>query len=422
MSPSADIAGPRPEVGRSPLLVIFVTVFINLVGFGIIIPLVPFYAQDFGASKFQVGLLFASYSLMQFLFAPLWGRISDRVGRRPILIFCLFGTGISFTIFGLAGSLAVLFIGRIAAGMFGAVISTAHAFIADVTPPEKRAQGMGLLGAAFGLGFIFGPFIGGVMADLWGYSAPAFFAAALALANMLLAWFVLPESYPPEAREANESIREPGPTLSIWKFREALGRPAVGPLLLLYFLISFAMANMESTYALLTEEIFGWGVRENGLIFGYFGIVIAFVQGVLIRPLARRFGEHLLVVWGALLLIPSLGLLPFSPGLAVLLILSGVMALGSGINTPSLTSLISKGVHPDEQGGIMGITQSLGSLARVVGPLWGGFTFGALGFHAPYWTAALLMAGATVLAVNILKLNRRGTPPASGGPVEEGAR
>ncbi len=403
-------AAETGRIGRSPLFVILLTAFINLVGFGIIIPLIPFYAQDFGASKFEVGLLFASYSLMQFIFAPIWGRISDRVGRRPILLICLFGTALSFVVFGLADSLAFLFIGRILAGFFGAVISTVHAFIADVTAPEDRAHGMGLVGAAFGLGFIFGPFIGGVMADLWGYAAPAYFAALLALGNMILAWFVLPESYPASAREQAKPTERGGLRTSLRQLGQALTRPKVGGLLILYFIISFAMANMETTYALLTEELWGWGAKENGLIFGYIGVVIVLTQGLAIRPLARRFGEDRLVISGILLLIPSLGLLPFSPGLAVLMILSGVMAFGSGINTPSLTSLISRGGSAAEQGEIMGITQSLGGLARVVGPLWGGFTFGVIGFSAPYWTAAILMAGAGLLAMLIL---RRRSDPAS---------
>ncbi|MFC1627894.1 MFS transporter [Gemmatimonadota bacterium] len=410
MDPSAPETTGDQKVKRSPLFVILLTVFINLVGFGIIIPLIPFYAQDFGASKFEVGLLFASYSLMQFLFAPLWGRISDRIGRRPILLISLFGTSLSFVVFGLANSLLVLFIGRIMAGFFGAVISTAHAFIADVTEPQDRAHGMGLVGAAFGLGFIFGPFIGGVMADLWGYAAPAYFAAALALVNMILAWFVLPESYPASARKKRDPA-DSGLGTSLRKLREALVRPYVGGILLIYFIVSFAMANMETTYALLTEELWGWGAKENGLIFGYIGLMIVFTQGFAIRPLARRFGEERLVIAGSILLIPSLGLMPFSPGLAVLMILSGVMAIGSGINTPSLNSLISRSVSPEEQGGIMGITQSLGGLARVIGPIWGGFTFSLIGHSAPYWTAAILMGGACLLAVQVFR--KRSPPPPS---------
>lgn len=411
LDPSAPESTGDHTVKRSPLFVILLTVFINLVGFGIIIPLIPFYAQDFGASKFEVGLLFASYSLMQFLFAPLWGRISDRIGRRPILLISLFGTSLSFVVFGLANSLVVLFVGRIMAGFFGAVISTAHAFIADVTEPKDRAHGMGLVGAAFGLGFIFGPFIGGVMADLWGYAAPAYFAAVLAFMNMILAWFVLPESYPASARTERDPADRGGLGTSMRQVRDALVKPHVGGILFLYFIVSFAMANMETTYALLTEELWGWGAKENGLIFGYIGLMIVFTQGFAIRPLARRFGEERLVIAGIVLLIPSLGLMPFSPGLAILMILSGIMAFGSGINTPSLNSLISRSVTPEEQGGIMGITQSLGGLARVVGPLWGGFTFSLIGHSAPYWTAAILMGGAFLLAMRVFR-KRSSHPPA----------
>lgn len=391
VSPPPPAGGSR-SVGRSPLLVIFTTVFIDLLGFGIIIPILPFYAQTFGASDFQVTSLFASYSLAQFLFAPLWGRISDAVGRRPIILMSLLGSAVSFTVFGLAHTLFLLYLGRIMAGTFGASVTTAYAFIADVTTKEDRARGMGLVGAAFGMGFIFGPFIGGVLAGLWGYQGPAFFAAGLALANFTLAWFRLPESYPREKRQSGGPRRGIVRTLSLVRLWEALRHPEVGALLFLFFLVTFAMANMEATYALLTERLFGWGARENGYVFGFIGIVIVITQGALIRPLAARFGEHRLVVYGTALLVPSLGLLPFSPGLAALLLLSGLMAFGSGINSPSLSSLISQGVREDEQGGIMGASQGLGSLARVVGPLWGGFTFQQSGPAGPYLTAAFLMA------------------------------
>jgi len=396
---------------RSPLFVVMTTVFIDLVGFSIIIPILPFYARDFGASEFIIGLLFASYSLMQFFFSPVWGRVSDRIGRRPVLLLCLAGTAVAFLLFGLAKSLVLLFAGRILAGLFGGVITTAYAYIADVTGPQERAGGMGLVGAAFGLGFILGPFIGGLMAEAWGYAAPAFFAAALALANTILALFVLPETWPPEARRRARAGKSSGGLFGSRRLLAALRLPEVGILLFLHFLITFALANMESTYALLTAHLFGWGAGANGLVFGYFGIIMVIMQGVLIRPLARRFGERRLVISGTALLVPALGLLPFSPGVAVLLLISGVMAVGSGLTIPSLSSLISRGVGPSEQGGIMGVNQSLGSLARVLGPLWGGFTFGALSPSSPYWTAALLMAGAALLARYLL----RETNPAPAG-------
>ena len=405
MADRGSVAGQPPmRVGRSPLLVIFVTVFIDLLGFGIILPMLPFYAQDFGASDTLIGLLFASYSLMQFLFSPVWGRISDAVGRRPILLMSLLGTAVSFTIFGFAGTLIVLFVGRILAGIFGAVITTAFAFIADVTTPENRAKGMGLVGAAFGLGFIFGPFIGGIVADAWGLAAPAFVAGGLALANALLAWFTLPESLPREKRNGTSDpahrIRR---TLSLARFIEALRHPAVGALLLLYFLTTLAFANMEATYALLTDVQYGWGPRQNGYAFGLIGIVMVVVQGWLIRPLSDRFGEHRLVVAGTFMLVPGLGLMPFAPTVGLFVLMSGLLAVGSGLVNPSLNSLISKGVSEAEQGGIMGITQGLGSLARVIGPVWGGYTFGRIGPSAPYWTAGIMMSFCFVTAV-VLRL------------------
>jgi DHA1 family tetracycline resistance protein-like MFS transporter len=396
-------AADGQEVGRSPLLVIFITVFIDLLGFGIILPMLPFYAQDFGATGTMVGLLFASYSLMQFLFAPVWGRVSDALGRRPILLISLLGTAISFTIFGLARTLLVLFIGRIAAGIFGAVITTAFAFIADVTTPENRARGMGLVGAAFGLGFIFGPPLGGLVANAFGLAAPAFLAAALALANFVLAWFVLPESYPRERRIRSDLKTNIRQTFRFERFWEALHHPEVGALLFLQFLLTLAFANMEATYALLTQWLYDWGSLESGYAFLYIGLIIVVVQGGMIRPLTRRFGEHKLMVAGSILVVPGLGLLPFSPGLAAFLLLSGALALGSGLYNPSLNSLISKGVGPDEQGGIMGINMSLASLARVLGPVWGGFTFERIGPSAPYWTGAIMMLVCVGIALTLLR-------------------
>jgi multidrug resistance protein len=236
---------------KSPLVVLFVTVFIDLIGFGIVLPLLPFYAEHFGANALLVGLLSTCFSLMQLLFAPVWGRLSDRVGRRPVILAGLLGSSISYFTFALAQSLPILFLSRILAGIAGANISTAQAYIADSTQPENRAKGMGLIGAAYGLGFTVGPAIGGILSQ-YGYAVPAFFASALALGNFAAAWWLLPES-----RNPSQQIRQSESGLNWQRLKTGLQHPELGIFLLLFFISTFAFANLEATFALMTSRRFG---------------------------------------------------------------------------------------------------------------------------------------------------------------------
>ncbi|MET0626338.1 MAG: MFS transporter [Pyrinomonadaceae bacterium] len=353
---------------RSPLLVIFVTVFIDLVGFGIVIPVLPFYVEgtQFGASPRAVGLLFASYSAMQLIFSPILGRLSDRYGRRPVLFFSLLGTSLGFFVMGFATTLWMLFAGRIIDGITGGNISTAQAYIADVTTEENRAKGMGLIGAAFGLGFIFGPALGGILSR-WGVHVPFIFAGALALANAVLLYFVLPETVGPghPARESAANGR--------WaQLARALGRPSLAFVLAVYFLFVTAFSVMTSSFGLFTLYRFGFDAHDTGWIFAFVGVVGAVVQGGLIGRLVKAFGEPPLVIAGALMFAASLAFIPLTgpgTGTAALLSLGALFALGNGLATPSLTSLASKSAGAGEQGGVLGVTQSVASLARVVGPL-----------------------------------------------------
>ncbi|HYG82096.1 MAG TPA: MFS transporter [Pyrinomonadaceae bacterium] len=354
---------------RSPLLVIFVTVFIDLVGFGIVIPVLPFYVEGtkFDASPSTVGLLFASYSVMQLVFTPVLGRLSDRYGRRPVLLISLIGTGVGFLILGFATTLWMLFAGRIIDGISGGNISTAQAYIADVTTPQERAKGMGIIGAAFGLGFIFGPAIGGVLSR-WGVHVPFLFAAGLAFANAALLYFTLPETVTPD-HPARVSAAGRGR----WsQLARALKQSRLALILVIYFLFVTAFSIMTTTFGLFTMYRFGYDAHDTGWLFVFVGVIGAALQGGLIGRLVRRFGETPLVVAGALLFSASLFFMPLlgpQTGLATLLLVGAAFAVGNGLATPALTGLASKGAGRGEQGGVLGVTQSVASLSRTVGPL-----------------------------------------------------
>jgi multidrug resistance protein len=386
-----------------PLIIVFVTVFIDLLGFGIIIPLLPFYAETFGATAFTVGLLATSFSLMQFIFAPIWGRLSDRVGRRPIILLGLLGSCLSYFAFGMASTLTSLFAARIFAGIAGANIPTAQAVVADLTTPENRAKGMGMVGAAFGLGFIFGPAIGGFLSR-YGYSVPAFFASGLSLVNFIAAWFLLPETLKPEHRAIERVGR-------LDALRSALARPHLPLLLVIGFLVVAAFSAFESTFALFAERSYGFGASSIGYVFAFVGIVLVIVQGFLVGKVVKRIGEHHIVP--ASLAIVAIGLLmiPATQSVAALLVANGVMAVGMGFNNPSLMSLVSRYSAAEDQGGVMGLTQSLNSLARIVGPLWGGFAFDRLGIGMPYITSAAVMGIAAALSIHALWRSQMSTEP-----------
>lgn len=374
----------------SPLAVIFVTVFIDLLGFGIIIPLLPFYAESFGASAFTIGLLGTSFSLMQFLFAPIWGRWSDRVGRKPIILVGLMGSCLSYLVLALAGSLSIVFLARIIGGVAGANIPTAQAYIADVTTEENRAKGMGMVGAAFGLGFIFGPAIGGVLSH-FSPETPMWFASALCLANFIAAWLLLPES-----RAASESTKALG---RMDAFRHALTHPTLVILLALYFLVPLAFSWFEATFALFSEAKFGYTAATIGFVFTFIGVVLSIVQGVLVGKVVKRIGERRLIPLAIISIALGIGLLPFVWNVATLLGALGLLAVGMGFNSPATTSMTSKLSSVDDQGGTLGLAASLGSLGRVVGPAIGGFLYDIYGPRTPYVTAAVLMVMTSMVAL-----------------------
>jgi MFS transporter, DHA1 family, tetracycline resistance protein len=374
----------------SPLVIIFVTVFIDLLGFGIIIPLLPFYAQEYGANAFTIGLLGTVFSLMQFLVAPLFGRWSDRIGRRPIILVGLVASAIAYVALALADSLALIFAARIVGGIAGGNIPTAQAYIADITTHENRAKGMGLVGAAFGLGFIIGPALGGVLTR-FGTATPMWCAAALCFANFIAAVFFLPESR--QGDRARVSVGR------LALLQRARGHRGLVPLLVVFFLISSAFSGFEATFALFAERRFAFNAETIGYVFAFIGLILAVVNGILVGRVVPILGERRLVPLAIVLIATSLLLLPAAQSVPALFVVCGTLAVGMGFNNPSLTSAVSRLSDPADQGGMLGLAQSLAALGRVVGPAWGGFLFDRVSMTTPYFSAGAVMTLALVLAV-----------------------
>ena len=351
---------------RSPQTLIFGTVFLDLVGFGIVIPVLPLYAERFGASPFVVGCLLGIYSAMQCFFAPILGRLSDRIGRRPVLLVSVIGTSAGFLLMGLANSLWLLFLARVIDGVTGGNISTAQAYIADITPSEQRSRGMGLIGAAFGLGFIFGPAIGGILSRV-SLAAPFLFAACLAAANALAIYWFLPESLPAHRRNQAQA-RVPLSTLV-----EPTRQRPLRIILLAYFFTTVAFSLLTATYALFAERRFGYTAAQIGYVFAGQGLLGAIIQGGLMGWLVKELREKKLAVVGTITLAVSLFLLPRSTTTAFLLLVTTGMAIGHSLVLAPLSGLASKSVNEASQGQVLGMMQSAASVARIVGPVLGGW-------------------------------------------------
>jgi DHA1 family tetracycline resistance protein-like MFS transporter len=381
------------------MAILFLIVFIDLVGFGIVIPLLPYYALHFHATPLEVTTMMACYSFAQFFASPFWGRLSDRVGRKPVLLVSLTCSALSYIWMGFAGSLWVLFAARLLAGAGAGNISAAQAYITDSTTEDKRAKGMGMIGAAFGLGFTVGPAIGGMLAGANPTAAslayPAFAAALLSAIALVLAAVLLKESLAPEHRS---TAARPG---RLAMAKAAFARPGLRHLIILFFLTTTAFAGLEATFALWANSVFGWGPLQVGYIFFFIGVVLVVVQGGLIGRLTKRFGEARLVVAGATLLTIGLIALPFSGGIAAVLIVMALLALGLGMLNPAVTSLVSREAGTTERGGILGVNQSGQSLARILGPLIAGLVYSVAGSAAPYYIGAMIMAGVVAMAAKL---------------------
>lgn len=382
---------------------LFLIVFVDLVGFGVIIPLLPFYGEHFHASPATVGVLMATYSLAQLLTAPMWGSLSDRIGRRPVLAASLLGLTASYLLLAGADALWMLFAARALGGAMAGNIAAAFAYAADVTTPANRAKGMGMVGAAFGLGFIFGPAIGGALAGHdpanADYATAALAAAGLSGLATLLSVALLKESLPKAARRAHAKLARAS---RLELLRNALKRPGVGRLILIAFLSTFVFAGMETVFAMWSRREYGWGPEQNGYLFAFVGFVSAGVQGGLIGRLAHRLGEPRLVIAGAVCLAAGMLAIPFAESLVMLLPAMLSVALGFSLMTPSLNSLVSRAVSSGVQGGTMGVTRSVTTLARVLGPGFAGLLFEFLGRDWPFWVGALIMLGVTAVAAGIV--------------------
>ena len=397
----------------TPLIIIFVTIFIDLIGFGMVIPILPFYASSdqFKATPFEIGLLFSVYSWMQFVFSPILGRLSDRYGRKPILFISLLGSAVGYFVIGFANTLLLVFIGRIIGGITGGNISTAQAYIADVTTKENRAKGMGLFGAAFGLGFILGPALAGILSK-YGVHVPFYFAAALSLANAVALYFILPESIRPGARIAHEERKG-----NLAEIADFLREPKFRTITAIYVLLITAFSIMTYAFVLFTNFTFGYDAEQNGYLFAYVGFLAIIMQGGVFGMAAKAFGEARLVVFGCVMLVISLFAMPFSSpefgGLAGLLLVAALLSVGNAFASPALTSLASKYAGDHEQGKVMGVMQSGASLARAVGPTIGGVLLNnavnkvdRFTVFRTYWAASALMFIAFLGAIYLTRLLR----------------
>ena len=380
---------------KASVAVIFTTVLVDLIGFGIVIPLVALYGAHFGASAGELAVLGAIYSVMQFFFAPFWGSLSDRVGRRPVLLISLCGSTISYLVFGLASSYWMLLLSRACAGIFAANISAAQAYMADITTPAERAKGMGLIGAAFGIGFTLGPPLGGIMSKVWGIGAPGFAAAAICGANLLLAYFRLAESYPAERRVPKALARKSWSPLNREGLELISAQSLLAAFVACFFIWTFAFSNVEVTVSLFLQERFALLTRDaaytSGIGFMIVSLLSAFVQGGLIRRLIKKYSELTLLRFGLILSAAGFALFPLYDSYAWYIFLCVPLALGMGCTSPCLSALISKSVDSSKQGAIMGLTQGLGSLARAVGPFVALLIFGMSSAY-PFLLAAALAA------------------------------
>lgn len=393
---------------RTPLIVLFITVAIDLLGFGIIFPLLPLYVKQFNGTPTIAGWLAASFSVMQFLFCPIWGRASDRWGRRPLILMGLAGSGLAFLMFGLARNIEMLFVARILAGILTAAsLPASYAYIADSTTPETRSRGMAMIGVAFGVGFSLGPWIGGALGthDL---RLPAFTVAGLALANFVWSYFVLPETHTrPDGHPISSSL------VDLKAMPRALGRPILGELLILFSVSNYAFALMESTFTWLILERFiepqhlARAVLETRAagtvapIFGVVGITVVLAQGAVMGGLAKRASDRALVWTGTVLLAATLFGIAGTGSLRVLTVLAAFLALGNGLLTPALNSLLSRAAGREERGQVMGVQQGLGSLARIAAQLTGPFALQHFGTGTPYYMACAMMVIAFVLSLRV---------------------
>lgn len=388
----ADAAAKKAS--RNAILMVALVVLVDITGFGLILPLLPFWAERLGANPFEVGLILTVYAAAQFLFTPVLGALSDRIGRRPVILVSLLIEAAGFALTALAGTLPLLLVARFVGGLGASNIGSAQAVVADVTAPRDRARGMGMVGAAIGLGFVVGPALGGVLAGL-GATVPFWAALVVALLNALLVLIFLPETRgqrPAAVRGAKQRFA----LFAGW--RRAIQTPAIARLILINLLFTLAFAGMETVVPLFTQREFGWLATQNGYLFTYVGVIIVIMQGGMVGQLVRRFGERGLQIAGLGLLAIGLALLPFSGTLALLLVALALLSIGDGAVTPTNNALLSLATPPEAQGETLGLSQGMGSLGRMIGPLIAGALFG-VGIGLPFLVGAGLAVVALLVAL-----------------------
>ncbi len=387
---------------KASLSIIFLTIFIDLMGFGILIPILPTFAsKDLGVSDLGIGVIVAIFSLMQFFFNPVLGKISDRFGRRPIILITQLLTAVSYIMFSFADSFLILFLSRMLAGFGGSNIGVAQAYIADITTREERSKGMGMIGAAFGLGFVFGPIIGAFLSK-YGYHVAGFGSATFSLLAFFFTLFMLPESN--LEKESDKQLKFS--FIDITYTKQVLTHPSLGFLIILFFIIVFSMANIYGTFSILGYKFYHFSDQQNGILFGIAGIVGAIIQGGLMRILSNKFKDRTLILSGSLLMMLGLALIPYGINFFGVSIVISIFAVGTGILQPTIPSMISKYSPESEQGAILGINQSFSAFARVLGPLWGGFSYDFIGYQFPFLTGAFFTFVTFLLSYFFLKKER----------------
>lgn len=386
------------------LLLIFLTVFIDLLGFGLLIPILPaFGLKVLNIDEASIGIVISAYSFIQFIFNPIFGRISDKRGRKPVIVICLLLNSAGYLLFSITDSYLLLLLSRIIAGIGGSSISVAQAYIADVTTTENRSKGMGIIGSAFGLGFVFGPLLGGILSE-FGYSVVGYVSAGFSFLAFILTSFLLPESL--KFREQNLTgnlqqarIRK---LIDFQSFKQVFKKPDLALLISLFFVLTFSFANIYGTFALLGIQVYHFTDKQNGYMFGIIGLTSAIVQGTLIGKINKILTRKNIFIISSFLISLNLALIPYAGNFLGLAIVGFFLSIGTGLFQPTILSLISEVTSEQEQGITLGINQSMSAFARMLGPLWGGFAFEYLGYPFPFLTGAFFTAVIFLISIFFL--------------------
>lgn len=389
------------------LVLIFLTVFIDLLGFGLLIPILPaFGLKVLNIDEASIGIVISAYSFIQFIFNPIFGRISDKRGRKPVIIFCLLLNAIGYLLFSITDSFILLLLSRIVAGIGGSSISVAQAYIADVTTAENRSKGMGIIGSAFGLGFVFGPLLGGILSE-FGYAVVGYVSAGFSFLAFVLTSFLLPESLKikNESEEVSPISKRTWKLIDVQSFKVVFKKPDLALLISLFFVLTFSFANIYGTFALLGIQVYHFTDKQNGFMFGIIGLTSAIVQGTLIGTVNKFLTKKKIFIISSFLISITLALIPYAGNFLGLAFVGIFLSIGTGLFQPTILSLISEVTSEKEQGVTLGINQSMSAFARMLGPLWGGFAFEYLGYQFPFLTGAFFTAA--IFLVSIFYLPKR---------------